>query len=91
MSTDIRRSKARLSKITQSGGFLGTLLNKIAGPMTKVAVPLANNILTPLRVTSVDAGIQKKIHDSGMTMLIISNKEMNDKRRLLKPLKILTY
>ena len=28
MSTDIKLSKAQISKITQSGGFLGSLLSK---------------------------------------------------------------
>ena len=37
-------SKAEVSKIIQSGGFLGSLLNKIAGPLMKVAVPLAKII-----------------------------------------------
>ena len=40
MSTDLKHSKARISKITQSGGILGSLLNKLAGPLMKVAVPL---------------------------------------------------
>ena len=35
----------------------------------KVAVPLAKNVLAPLRITpaasAIDAGIQKKIHGSG--------------------------
>ena len=48
----------------------------------KVAVPLAKNILGSLRITAaasaIDAGIQKKIHGSGTTTLIISNEEMND-------------
>ena len=48
----------------------------------KVAVPLAKNILAPLGITAaasaIDAGIQKKIHGSGTTTLIISNEEMND-------------
>ena len=82
MSTDIKISKAQITKIIQSGGFLGSLLRKLAGPLTKVAVPLAKNILAPLGVTAaasaIDAGIQKKIHGSGTTTLIISNKEMND-------------
>ena len=63
MSTDVKLSKAHISKIIQSGGFLGSLLHKIAGPLMKVAVPLAKNILAPLGVTAVasatDAGIQK--------------------------------
>ena len=48
----------------QSGGFLGSLLSKLAGPLMKVAVPLAKNILAPLGITAaasaIDAGIQKK-------------------------------
>ena len=41
MSTDLTLSKAQISKIIQSGGFLGSLLRKLAGPLMKVAVPLA--------------------------------------------------
>ena len=47
----------------------------------KVAVPLAKDTLVPLGITAaasaIDAGIQKKIHGSGTTTLIISNEEMN--------------
>ena len=47
----------------------------------KVAVPLAKNILAPLGITeaasAIDAGIQKKIHGSRTTTLIISNEEIN--------------
>ena len=32
MSTDIKLSKAQLSKIILSGGFLGSILSKLAGP-----------------------------------------------------------
>ena len=41
MSTDLELSKAQISKIIQSGGFLGSLLSKLAGPLLKVAIPLA--------------------------------------------------
>ena len=48
----------------------------------KVVVPITKNILAPLGITAaesaIDAGIQKKIHGSGTTTLIISNEEMND-------------
>ena len=75
MSTDLKFSKAQISKIIQSGGFLGSLLRKLAGPLMKVAVPLAKNILAPLGITAaasaIDAGIQKKIHGSVTTTLII--------------------
>ena len=41
VSTNLKRSKAHISKIIQSWGFLGSLLSKLAGPLMKVAVPLA--------------------------------------------------
>ena len=44
MSTDLIISKAQISKIIQSGGFLGSLLNKLVGPLIKVAIPLAKNV-----------------------------------------------
>ena len=82
MSTDIKLSKTQTSKLIQSGGFLGSLLSKLAGPLMKVAVPLAKNILVPLGITAaasaIDPGIQKKIHGSGTTTLIISNEEIKD-------------
>ena len=64
MSTDLKLSKAQIFKIIQSGGFLGSLLSKLAGPLMKVAIPLAKNVLAPLRITAaasaIDAGIQRK-------------------------------
>ena len=41
ISTDIKLSKAQIPKIIQSGGFLGSLLSKLPGPLMKVAIPLA--------------------------------------------------
>ena len=55
----------------------------------KVAVPLAKNILASLRIiaaSAIDAAIQKKIHGSGTTTLIVSNKEMNDIMKTLQAL-----
>ena len=64
MSTIIKLSKAQISKIIQSIGFLGSLLSKLAGPLMKVAVPLAKNILAPLGITdavsAIDGAINKK-------------------------------
>ena len=57
MSADIKLSKAQISKIIQSGGFSGSLLSKLEGPLMKVAVPSAKTVLAPLGIT---AGIQKK-------------------------------
>ena len=79
MPADIKLSKTQISKVIQSGGFLGSLLSKIAGPLMKVAVPIANNILASLGITaaaaSINAGIQKKKHGSRTTTLMISNKK----------------
>ena len=90
MSTDIKLSKAQISKIIQSGGFLVSLLTKIAGLLMKVAVPFAKNILAPLGITAavsaIDTGIQKKIHDSGITTLIIPIEEMNDIMKIVQAL-----
>ena len=64
ISTDLKLSKAQISKIIQSGEFLRSLLSKLAGPLMKVAIPLAKNVLAPLGITAaasaIDAGIKKK-------------------------------
>ena len=98
MSTDLKLSKAQISKIIQSGGFLASSLSKLAGPIMKAAVPLTKSILALLGITAtasaIDAGIQKKIHGSGRplssapwtTTLIISNKEMNDIMKIVQAL-----
>ena len=84
MSTDLKLSKAQISKILQSGGFLGRLL----GPLLKTGLPLIKNaikpwaksVLIPLGFTAAasaaDAGIHKKVLGSGNTTLIISNEEL---------------
>ena len=58
--------------------------------MIKIAVLLAKNIFAPLRAiaaaSAIDAGIQKKIHGSGTAALIISNKEMHDKMKIVQAL-----
>ena len=75
MSTDLKLSKAKISKLIKSGGFLGSLLSKLPGPLMKAAIPLAKNVLASLGITAaasaIDAKIQKKIHGSGTTTLII--------------------
>ena len=63
-STILKLSGAHISKTIQSGGFLGSLLSKLAGPLMKVVIPLAKNVLAPLGITpaasATDGGIQKK-------------------------------
>ena len=44
LSTDIKLSKTQLSKMIQSGGFLGRLL----GPLLKTGLPLIKNVIKPL-------------------------------------------
>ena len=68
-SVDIMFSKAQLSKMIQSGGFLGKLLGpllKTRLPLMKIVItPLAKSVLIPLGLTAVasaaGAGIHKKI------------------------------
>ena len=56
----------------------------------KVTIPLAKNVLAPLGITAaasvIDAAIEKKIHGSGTTTLIISNKKMNDVMKIVQVL-----
>ena len=86
--------KTQLHKIGQSGGFLGRLL----GPLLKTGLPLIGNLLKPLgksvliplgltvAASATDAPIQKKIYGSGTTTSIISNEEMKDITKIVKPL-----
>ena len=86
---DIKLSKAQIKKIIQSGGFLGKLLSKLAGPLMKVAMPLTKNVLAPLGLTEamseIDGSIQKKIHGSGIK-LIIEEEDMQDIIKIIKEL-----
>ena len=63
MPTDIKLSRAQITKIIRPGEFLGSLMSKLASPLMKVAVPIAKNFLAPLGITAVasaiDEGIQK--------------------------------
>ena len=38
----------------QSGGFLGNLSSKLAGPLMKVAMPLATKVLAPLGLAPLE-------------------------------------
>ena len=44
LSTDIKISKTQLSKMRQSGGFLG----RLPGPLLKTGLPLMKNAIKPL-------------------------------------------
>ena len=86
---DIKLSKAQIKKSIQSGGFLGKLLSKLAGPLMKVAMPLTKNVLAPLGLTAamsaIDGSIEKKIHGSGIK-LIIEEEGMQDIIKIIKEL-----
>ena len=80
-------------KIGQSAEFLGRLL----GPLLKTGLPLIGNVLKPLAksvlitgltaaASATDAAIHKKMFGSGVTILIISNEEMNDVMKVIKSL-----
>ena len=88
-ATDIKLSKTQIKKIIQSGGFLGKLLIKLVGPLMKVALPLAKNVLAPLGLTTamsaIDGSIQKKIHGLGVK-LIIEQEDMKDIMKIIKAL-----
>ena len=99
-STDIKLSKNQLSKMIQSGGFLGRLL----GPLLKTGLPLISNVIKPLAesvliplglpdaASAASARIHKKILGSGnMTTSIISNDEVEDIIKIENFLKILVY
>ena len=89
LATDIKLSKAQIKKLIQSGGFSGKLFSKLAGPVMKVVMPLAKNVLAPLGLTaamsSIDGSIQTKIHGSGVK-LIIEQEDMNDIIKIIEAL-----
>ena len=68
LKIDIKLSKTQISKMMQSGGFLGRFL----GPLLKAGLPLMKNVIKPLTksvliplgltatASAADAGIHKK-------------------------------
>ena len=91
---DIKLLKTQLSKMIQSGGFLGRLL----GPLLKTGLPLIKNVIKPLAksvliplgltapASAADAGIHRKILGSGYATLIISNDQIHDIIKIIKSL-----
>ena len=67
--------------------YKGTV--KVAGPLMKVALPLAKNVLAPLGLTAAmsatDGGIQKKIHGAGVK-LITEQEDMKDIMKIIEAL-----
>ena len=92
MSKDIKLSKAQLHKITQEGGFLGSILSKFL-------VPLVKNVIGPLVITAaasaIDGAIQNKMHGRGILnndnddndydiSISIKEKELKDILKIMK-------
>ena len=61
MATDLELSKTQIKKMIQSEGFLGKSLSKLVGPLMKVAMPLAKNVLAPLGLTAAMSAIHGSI------------------------------
>ena len=76
MSTDLKLSRAQISKIIQSGRFL----RRLPGPLLKTGLPLIKNVIKPLaksvliplgltaEASAADAGIHKKYGDLGVRL-----------------------
>ena len=86
-STDIKLSKAQLTKM-QKGGFL-----RFLAPLLKSRLPLLKSVIKPLGMlgltaaaSATDAAINKKILGYGTTTLIVSNDEMNGILKIVKSL-----
>ena len=87
-STDIKLSKAQLTKM-QKGGFL-----RFLAPLLKSGLRLLKSVIKPLGMlgltaaaSATDAVINKKMLGSGNhTTLIISNDDMQDLLKIVKSL-----
>ena len=96
ISTNIKHSKAQLSKTIQSVGFLGALLSKCTGPLTKVNVSLARNLVAPLATMTsaspIDGAIQRQMRGQEVLRgrkeitLVISDENMDGIVRITKSL-----
>ena len=89
----IKLSKPRLLKMVQLEGLLGSLF----GPLLKTGLflikntlkTIAKSILIPLELTAAatNAAHQKNVFGSGMSTLVISNKELDDIMKIIKSFK----
>ena len=91
-TANIKLSKTPCKKLEQLEGFLGRLLEPFVKPVLpligNVLKSLAKSVLTLLELTAGATGvaIYNKIFGSGMTVLIISNEEMNHIMKIVKSL-----
>ena len=87
ISTDIKLSKAQLTKM-QKGGFL-----RFLAPLLKSGLPLLKSVIKSLGMlgltaaaSATDAAINKKILGFGTITSIISNDKMNNILKIVKSL-----
>ena len=96
MSTDIKLSKAQISKIIQSGGSIGYWLGNLEKKaLTNIVIPLARDSLPELvsnltsnAINKFERKISRKravIARKGFT-LFITNEDMNDIIKVIKSL-----
>ena len=94
-STYITLSKTQLSKMIQSGGFIGRVLGPVLRKglplMKSVIKPLANIVLVSLGLTAAASAADAVIHETNLesshnTTLMISNNEIKDILKVVKSL-----
>ena len=96
MSTDIKLSKAQISKITQSGGSIGYWLGNLEKQaLANIVIPLARDNLPELvsnltlnAINKFERNISRKravIARKGFTLFIL-NEDMNDIIQVIKSL-----
>ena len=96
MSTDIKLSKAQISKIIQSGGSFGSWLGNLSKKaLTNVSIPLARNnlpgLVSNLTLNTINK-FERQISGKGAVRagkgftLFISNEDMDDIIKTMKPL-----
>ena len=75
LSTDIKLFKTQLSKMIQSGAFLGRLLGpllKTGLPLIKnVIKPLAKSVLIPLGLTAAASVVDAEIHEKSWALVVV--------------------
>ena len=93
MSTDIKLSKAQISKITQSGGSFGSWFGNLGKKaLTNIAIPLARDNLSSNIASNAINKLERKISRKGEERagkgftLFISNEDMNDIIKTIKTL-----
>ena len=92
LSVNLKLSKTQLSKILQSGGFLGRFVGSLLRTglplMKNIIQPLAKSVLIPLGLTAAasaaSAGIHKNVLGPRTTTLIISIDEMEKIMEIVK-------